>query len=420
MPQPHEPHGESMAPAEPQASRSQFGGPRLELPRFQFTASAPPAAQPQLAPAQPAPTFGANTHHAPVASAPYHAPARSMPAHHAPVATPATAMHANGAPTPMLAPTVRPAIHGGATPAPTWGASPTGYHAPAAVSVAAGVPATPPPLVGPARTPAAAAMASSATHRASVSWEHVAAPAEQGLLQRITPVHMGVLMVIVMVMMVTTSGPAAMTAKPTRLPALAVDGGGSGVPLPARAGTTATAAAAASAKPAGAAPAAARHEAAGHEASPATPAPKAKVKRRARMLEVGSARVRARVRSGGIPSPAAAANLAIAGGGRVRAADTGSLRMAGIPSPAASEQLGPQTLPYRPTDGVTLPRATGERDSHATDTHYAPAELAMEEPALPAMTPGAAAAQAERQVTINQLSGTSAPAPVAGGLAIAY
>ena len=94
--------------------------------------------------------------------------------------------------------------------------------------------------------------------------------------------------------------------------------------------------------------------------------------------------------------------------------------MGGIPSPAASAQLGPQKLPFRPTDGVTLPRMVGERDSHALDTHYGSDTLPMEEPALPAMTPGASAAQSERQVQINALSGASNPAPVAGGLAVAY
>ncbi len=102
------------------------------------------------------------------------------------------------------------------------------------------------------------------------------------------------------------------------------------------------------------------------------------------------------------------------------ASSTSTVRMGGIPSPAASEQLGPQELPFRSTDGVTLPRATGERDGHAVDRHYGATTLAMEEPALPAMTPGAAAARAEQQVQINELTGGSAPAPVVGGLAMAY
>jgi hypothetical protein len=105
----------------------------------------------------------------------------------------------------------------------------------------------------------------------------------------------------------------------------------------------------------------------------------------------------------------------------VPATQTASVNLNGIPSPAASEQLGPQKLPFRPSDGVTLPRESGQRDSHAVDSHYGISEtLAMEEPALPAMTPGAAAARAEQQVQINDLTGGSEPAPVAGGLAIAF
>jgi hypothetical protein len=138
------------------------------------------------------------------------------------------------------------------------------------------------------------------------------------------------------------------------------------------------------------------------------------------MIVVGSARLRANVRSGGIPSPAASANLAVAGGGRVSAADTGSVQMGGIPSPAASEQLGPQKLPFRPSDDVTLPRMTGERDSHAVDRHYSNATLPMEEPAAPAMTPGAAAERAEHQVQVNNLTGGSTPPPVNGGLVVQY
>lgn len=477
MSHPHEQHGQPMPQDAHDAARSGFGGPRLELPRFQFAPRTPqpPPVQAPATHAQPQPTHPAHqqpahhrpAHHQSVHHQPAHSPpSHQQPAHYQPVHQPShhhgAPVHHHGTPAhraaapattaaPMLAPTVRPPVHGGAAHAPTWGASPTGYHVPAAVSVAvASTPAAVP--ARPAPTPAARAMASTATRPVSVSWDHVDTPAERGLLQRITPVHMGVLMVMVMVMMVVTSGPAAMTATPARLPALTADGGGS-VPMPVRAGTTATAAAtppsATSPKaapnatdarspkavpnatdspsaPKAAAPAPASSTEAGtHHARPAgarTAAPAAPARPatpRARMLKVGSGSVRARVRAGGIPSPAAAANLAVAGGGRVRAADTGSVRMAGIPSPAASEQLGPQTLPFRPTDGVTLPRATGERDSHAVDTHYAPAKLAMEEPALPAMTPGAAAAQAERQVTINQLSG-SAPAPVSGGLAMAY
>lgn len=138
------------------------------------------------------------------------------------------------------------------------------------------------------------------------------------------------------------------------------------------------------------------------------------------MIPVGSGRVSSAIRSGGIPSPAASANLAIAGGGRVAATSTGEVQMTGIPSPAASEQLGPRQLPFRASDGVTLPRSAGERDLHAVESHYGTDTLAMEEPVeLPAMTPGAAAARDEQRVIRNDMAG-SAPAPnTSGGLIVA-
>jgi hypothetical protein len=230
---------------------------------------------------------------------------------------------------------------------------------------------------------------------------------------------MGVLLAIAMVVMVVSAGPASMNAKPARLPAATVAGGGSvnGIPMPARAGATAIDAAKSAAPNA----TAKASKVAAPQAAKAT-APAAAHPRAARMLRVGSARLNPRVRAGGIPSPAAAANLAIAGGGRVASNQTGAVRMGGIPSPAASEQLGPQKLPFRPSDGVTLPRATGERDGHAVDTHYGAATLPMEEAAAPAMTPGASAAKAERQVSINQVSGGSGSpvAPPSGGPALAF
>lgn len=331
-------------------------------------------------------------------------------------------MHA--APSPMpVAP--RPQRFAHAQPAqPTWQATATAMPQPVAVSYAHAhaVTATPAPAPAPYRapSPAAQAMASSATTMSPVSYTPPPAP-EPTLLQRITPVHMGVLLAIGMVMMVMTAGPASMSAQPVRLPAATVDGGGvvSGIPLPARSGPTAIAAAKQTVS--GPVHAAAPKQARAAAVTPRV-APPGVRPRDDHMLRVGSATLNPRVRAGGIPSPAAAANLAIAGGGRVASNQTGAVRMNGIPSPAASEQLGPQKLPFRPTDGVTLPRAGGERDSHAVDTHYGAATLPMQEPAAPAMTPGAAAAQAERQVSINQVSGgSSAPtAPPAGGYALSF
>lgn len=332
------------------AQRSAFGGPRLELPRFQFAPSTPLAR-----PSTPAP--------APSPQLFVHAPAR--PAY---------------APAPVHAP----------------------VHAPVPVHAQVHVP-----------SPAAQAMASVAATPMTLR-PALQSASEPTLLQRITPIHMGMLLAAVMVVLVMTSGPGAVKSTPTRLPAVTVGGGGGvndslagGVPMPARSGPTAVAAATANAP-----------------APKAAPAPAVSVDRATapRMLRVGSATLDPRVRAGGIPSPAAAANLAIAGGGRVASNQTDAVRMDGIPSPAASEQLGPQKLAFRPNDGATLPRVTGERDSHAVDSHYGGATLPMEQAAAPAMTPGASAAQAERQVAINQVTGGSAtpPTPPAGGYALAY
>jgi hypothetical protein len=218
--------------------------------------------------------------------------------------------------------------------------------------------------------------------------------------------------------MVMTSGPAAMHATPAKLPATVAGGGSLDAMLPPRSGIQGTPPATAAKLPA-----------TGRAAR--TPAPRASGRaaavgaRGARMLRVGTASVRANVTAGGIPSPAAAAQLAVSGGGRLAAGHTDSTTMAGMPSPAAAEKLGPEQLPFRPSDGVTLPRATGERDAHAVDAHYGTDSLPMEEPAAPVMTPGASAAHAERQVVLNELTGGTQsanpmPAAPAAGYATAY
>jgi hypothetical protein len=115
---------------------------------------------------------------------------------------------------------------------------------------------------------------------------------------------------------------------------------------------------------------------------------------------------------GGIPSPAAGKLLTRAAGGgaatTATAPDGAPLVFAGIPSPAAAAKLAPQTLPYRPSDGVTLPRMSIERDGHAADTHYgADRPLAPGTPAArPALTPGEAAHQSEQRAAGIDLSGT--------------
>ncbi len=389
MSDPQQQHAHAAPQHEP--SRPAFAAPRLELPRFQLR----PSTEPPLA-ARPQSTTPAPERQAPVATptAPTPAPAYAS----APAAT---------APAP-------------AAPMPAYQATATALAQPLVVATA---PAPAAPAPPPLRV--AAAPMSNSTAAAPTSWNVAAPEPDKTLLQRISPVHMGVLMVIVMVMLVVTSGPTAMNAGPAKL-AASVDGGGTaaGVPLPPRAGAVAIDAA----KGAAPAKAAASPPNAG-AAKPKAAAPAARPARaagaRVRTIKVGTARLRARVRAGGIPSPAAAANLAVAGGGRVGANQTGAVRLSGIPSPAAAEQLGPQKLPFRPTDGVTLPRMVGERDSHAVETHYGGTTLAMEEPAAPVMTPGAAAASAERQVTLNQLTGgtPSNPRPAAPstpGYATAY
>lgn len=353
------------------AGRERVGiaGPSLDLPRFSF---APRAATPQ-------PTF-----------------ASSRPAF-TPMPRTATAPAA-----PMYTP---PPAASDVAPAPRPSTAPIRVHVPAVAGTA-------PPTTAAAR---AIQPMDTPTRPATISWDRLQPTAvERTLLQRVSPVHMGVLLVVVLVMMVASSGPAAMRAKPAQLSALAT-GGGSGVEvLPVRAGTTAVAA-----------------------ASTAAPATKPVVRRartvrsarRARtvavppgFVRVGNAHVSRSVHFGGIPTPAASANLSIAAGGRAGVGTTDAVQLDGIPSPAASAALGPETLPFRPSDGVTLPRSFGERDSHAVERSYGTGVLPMEAPVeLPAMTPGQAAANAESRVTRNQLTGDTSSAPVvSGGLSVAY
>jgi hypothetical protein len=225
---------------------------------------------------------------------------------------------------------------------------------------------------------------------------------------------MGVLLVIVMIFMIASAGPATMKASPARLPALASGGGGDSM-LQTRAGSTAVNAARANGARAGT-PAAAR---ATRTATRDASATRARVQVRrgsAAWILVGNARLKRGVRAGGIPSPAAAANLQVAGGGRVSASVTDSVQLRGIPSPAAAEALGPQQLPYRPTDGVTLPRMVGERDSYGVDSHYGRDTLPMEAAvATPALTPGQAAEHAQRQATLADMGATQADTYTGGG-----
>ncbi|MEO6867859.1 MAG: hypothetical protein ABI200_07540 [Gaiellales bacterium] len=415
------------------ATRERFAGPRLELPRFQFAPSSSPRT-----PMTPAASTAAPTSTPRRPSSLYQP--RPWPQ-----------------PQPTAKPQPQPQPHAPHAPAPTWQATATAPQQPMQVSYAAPVAAPAPvPSHAPAHAPifaplhqqhqhhaptqaAQAIAAASATRPSTISWERLHEPAgERTLLQRIKPVHAGALMVMVMIAMIVTSGPATMTATPARLPALAATTAGGGIDgMNPRAGAAALEAATAegtkttkplkrSAKRAPAATAKTTARAKRTRAGAGTGAGTStgtgtSTSTDARLIHIGNATLKSDIRSGGIPSAAAGANLLIAGGGQVDASMTGAVQMNGIPSPAAGLKLSPETLPFTPDDGATMARTSGERDSHAVDTHYGAGTLPMEKPALPAMTPGAAAQQSERRVIRNELSGGTASMPaVNGGLINAY
>ncbi|MCW2962416.1 MAG: hypothetical protein JWM90_2803 [Thermoleophilia bacterium] len=358
--------------------RTELAGGRLELPRFQLRTREEPRAEAR--PATPRPTWNASPSGMQQPVAVTYAPAQHAPA--------------------------QPQQYHQQAPVPTYAAQvaqPPVYYTPAPVAYAP-APAAPPMYAAPA--PAARApqaLAATPTRPSTISWDRLAPPVatDKTLLQRITPVHMGVLLIMVVIAMVVTAGPVAMkTPTPGRLPALATGGGGDGIASPtlARAGTTATAAAVGTPPPGGIAPVSAPVSAVLPKVAAAP------------VVKVGSATVDVAVRHGGIPSPAAAAGLSGRGvGGGAAPSGTPGTQFEGMPSPAAAEKLGPQTLPYRPSDGMTLPRTAGERDGYAADRHYGTAgTLAMSAPVeRPALTPGAAAAQAEQIVAHQDLTGTS-------------
>lgn len=114
----------------------------------------------------------------------------------------------------------------------------------------------------------------------------------------------------------------------------------------------------------------------------------------------------------GMPSSASAQSLALEQGGKARyhRGDTTAIRLKSMPSPAAAATLAP-TLPLHRLvgDGNSLPRSIAERDSHAVDHHYAGASGSQTLPleravATPAVTPGQAAAQAEVQANTPLIS----------------
>lgn len=323
--------------------------PRLDLPRFQI---AQPAPRPAPAPHTPAPPQMASmprVEQRRPAPGPWISPTAQAPAMVAPMATTGAAYAY--APAPLV------------------------HHAPAPVyqHVAQEPPA-------PRMSAAAHAMAN-ATHGTPIAWDRLEPKAEQTLLQKITPMHMGVLLVIGILTMVISSGPAQVA--PTA-PKLNATGGGYDPTATTSSTTPATATTAVT--------------------TPATPA--------ARTIAVGTGRLDPTAQFGGIPSAAASQALSgrVSGGGGP--SGSAAIRLNGIPSPAAAEAMDPTVtgggVGAATDDGVTLPTAS-ERDAYAVESHYAANILPVEDPVeLPAMTPAQSAQQAEQQVIAAALA-TEAP-----------
>jgi hypothetical protein len=183
-----------------------------------------------------------------------------------------------------------------------------------------------------APTPAPAAAA-------SISWERLHQDDEERtFLQKITPMHMGLMLVGVVLLMIITSKPGAIRATGEALPGIAEGGGGVMMPVQPRTSVTPT----------------------GTTLAPV------------KTIKIGSGELPVTAQHGGIPSIAASNAMAhgVTGGG----------------GPAVD-------------DGVTLPRSTGERDT-ATDTPKSVdggGGVAEELPSAPVATPGQAAMAAERQ-----------------------
>lgn len=180
------------------------------------------------------------------------------------------------------------------------------------------------------------------------------AAADKTFLQKLTPAHMGVMMALVTLMMIIiNASPGATMRAPTTRALPALSGGGTDT-LPLTRGQLANPAAATQVS--------------------------------------GTMR--------GMPSAAAATHMARPGSASATLPKAPVLQMAGIPSPAAAQALGPDTLPLRPSDGTSMPRTSGERDSHANESYYTgeatlPLERSTAPVSAPAVTPGEAATNAE-------------------------
>lgn len=323
--------------------------PRLDLPRFEFGAAASafrtPAAPQPHAPVQAAPrgltptpfgapmatqpqsqshfraptapqTFVAPTHgHAPSGYAPV-APSTPQPHYAAPVQHQtyvAPQHHALVAHAPYM--------HGAAAPAHV--AAPPAPSPQHAVVPAHALAPTPAPAM--ART-------------SSISWERLEQPEEERtFLQKITPMHMGFLLIGIVLLMIISSKPGAVRTAATALPEV-VDGSGvAAMPVQPRPAIAATGVS---------------------DAAPRT----------VKMIKIGSGSLPVTAQHGGIPTAAASVAMSkgVLGGG------------------------GPSV-----NDGVTLPRSTGERDAPTREVKTGGGGAAETPPATPVMTPGASAQQAE-------------------------
>lgn len=194
-----------------------------------------------------------------------------------------------------------------------------------------------------------------AGHRPQPAAPAAAAIYQPSLIERITPVHMGMLLVAAVILLAITATPERTTRRSVALPAIA---GGGGVNADAN-GAAAQAAAAAG------------------------------------EVRVGSATVPAKVRSGGIPSPAAADRLTIAGGGGPAAAP-GNIRGATIPNTAAER------------DSLAADQAHGEH-VHGGGGPTPDDEIIT----APPITPGQAVAMAEN-LAAQSAADAASSTPAAG------
>lgn len=315
----------------PQHRRPQL--PTLQLPTFSFAAPTDAGGQAAAALPQPRSRSLLARRERPLGSAPrdWSPPPAAMQQHQ-------YATYAHPAPAPMHV-AQQATFPGAFIPQPVMahGRAHAGGHPVAQQHQYAPTPSAPVRFAG-----VPAAFAGAAAPTATVATWHT--DEEQ---RRITPLHVGILLTLIVFVVVVAGGPkASLNATPGALPALSpVDAATATLPL----------------------------------------------KRQPAAIE-------------GSVSPAAASSVARERAGKAprRTPGPAPIPMAGIPSPAAAATLEPKTLPMRASDGMTLPRIPSQRDDHGQESHYAgggsqtlPLERAVERPAV---TPAQAQAQAEQAV----------------------